>query len=74
MSAPFTCPPLFLLPQVLYQRFSSPAGVFEELKGHLSLASTAMREGDNREQLVETSLFMLGAPRAPGRLAGLGSV
>ena len=48
---------------MLLAKFSQPCNVFEELKGHLSLASTEIRGDDNQEQIVETSLFMLGALR-----------
>lgn len=46
----------------MLQRYADPVRVFERLAGRLSLASTALRDlPHNGEQVVETSLAMLGA-------------
>ncbi|KAL4857208.1 Serine/threonine-protein kinase ATM [Chlorella vulgaris] len=52
------------LVQVLFEKYSEPQAVFAELKHHLTLDSIALGNGDNREQQVETSLFMLAETAA----------
>lgn len=49
---------------MLLERYSNPHAVFDNLKASLTLHSTGVREeADNKAQLMETSLFMLGALR-----------
>lgn len=82
-SAAGACSPLHHLPythcstphpQVLLDVYPDKATLFASLKARLSLASTALRQGDNAEQAVETSLSVLGALFAAGRVGqGAGS-
>lgn len=53
---------------MLLAKWSNTEGVFDALKKKLSLTSTAVREGENREQLIETSVFMLGESPSIDRL------
>jgi hypothetical protein len=44
----------------LFRKFSDSGGVLEGLRPYLTLDSLGAGPADNREQLVESSLMMLG--------------
>jgi len=48
---------------VLFEKFSQPQSGFEELLPRLNLESTSVTATENREQHIETSIFVLGALR-----------